>query len=160
MKINQILIGLFCIGFFVTHSAGISEAGQFYTSPKLHGLISLVGAGYLGKLANDYKKQADDAYTLYKQATSTDEADKLYKKTTRYDIRSQISLAGGIVLGLNSIRLLFFEKGSDFKKDKKAKMENRKEGEEKKEFTIKDVSINLQSSLTNGEMRLTLKKTF
>ena len=88
--------------------ASPSGAKSFFTSRRIMGCFSLAGSGYFFKEALDYREKADEVYREYEQARTEEDAEAFYKKTSRYDVRSEVNLIIGSLLALNGLRLLIF----------------------------------------------------
>jgi len=82
---------------------------------KMFGLLFLGTSGYLAKRAQEYHEDADEFYKEYKAVDPSqgltpkeaeEEAERLYKETTREDVKSQISLALSVAFALNGLRLI------------------------------------------------------
>ena len=56
-------------------------------------------------------------YWEYEQARTEEDAETLYKRTSRYDIRSEVNLIIGSLLALNGLRLLIFGEIGEWEED-------------------------------------------
>ena len=88
--------------------ASPAGAKSFFTSRRIVGCFSLAASGCFFKESWDYREKADEVHREYEQARTEEDAEALYKKTSRYDVRSEVNLIIGSLLALNGLRLLIF----------------------------------------------------
>jgi len=109
---RRILVWVLCAALLETILAPSVHAS---VGRKAFGLLFLGASGYLAKRAQEYHEDADTSYEEYKvidpsQGLTAEEAEeeagRLYKETTREDVKSQISLALSIAFALNGLRLI------------------------------------------------------
>ena len=89
-----------------------AEAKPIFTVRRTFTVLFLGGSGYLGFRAWDYRRDANRIYGQYKQATTSDQASTLFRRTSDRDTKSQISLALSAALLVAGLRLMFWG-GSD-----------------------------------------------
>jgi hypothetical protein len=92
--------------------APIAEAKPIFTVRRTFTVLFLGGSGYLGFKAWDYHRDANRMYGQYKQATTSDQATTLFRRTSDRDTKSQISIALSGALLVAGLRLMFWG-GSD-----------------------------------------------
>ena len=95
-----------CLSVFVLPSLAGAQVRQLLTFGRLVGIASLGGGAFFAREAYDYKQKADDLYDEYELATSSVQAEDLYKDVTQNDLRSEIHLVLSVCFAVNGLRLL------------------------------------------------------
>jgi len=132
------------VGIVWTSPAG---ARSFFTSRRLMGCFSLAGSGYFFKEAWDYREKADEVYRDYEQARTEEDAESWYKKTSRYDIRSEINLIVGSLLALNGLRLLIFGEPDEWQNNDLA-------------LRFRRTSLHVEGDVRDQAVRMKIKRHF
>lgn len=88
-----------------------AEAKSLFTVRRTFTVLFLGGSGYLGFRAWDYRRDANRLYKEYKQATTTDQATTLFRRTSDRDTKSQISLVLSGALLVAGLRMVFWGGG-------------------------------------------------
>lgn len=103
--LTRIVIGLICLGLLSARPATADEG--LLTKRRGAGLL-FMGAGVaLVKQGFEFRDEADDFYSRYKQASDADQIERLYQHTNNRDIKSQLSWALAGACTVAGLRLIF-----------------------------------------------------
>ena len=93
-------VGLVAAALLLGMAVPAQAVGKdFLMRSKFHGVIMLGLGGVLVKQAFDAKKEANDAYDLYKNASSSTSAREFYDNSKRHDTRAAVlGVAGGATI--------------------------------------------------------------
>ena len=122
---------------------------DFLMRSKFHGALMLGLGGILVKGALDAKKEANDAYDLYKQAGTSSLAREFYDNSKRHDTRATVlGVAGGATI-LFAVHLFL-------KEDDNLSPPNMNRGI----VNIKGVALDIKGDVFQRKMQVQLKKGF
>ncbi|MDA0747205.1 MAG: hypothetical protein O2954_11835 [bacterium] len=82
------------------------QARSFFTSSRTFGILFLGGSAWMGKKAIDFRRDANVIFDAYKVARTAEEAERLYRRTSDRDTKSQISLGMSLLLLAGGLRLM------------------------------------------------------
>ncbi len=122
---------------------------DFLMRSKFHGALMLGLGGVLVKQAVDAKKEANDAYDLYKQAGTSSLAREFYDNSKRHDTRAAVlGVAGGAAI-LFSVHLFLKEDDSLLPPKINRGIVN-----------IKGVALDIKGDVFQRKMQVQIKKGF
>ena len=142
--------GLIAAALILSIAGPAQAVGKdFLMRSKFHGALMLGLGGILVKGALDAKKEANDAYDLYKQAGTSSLAREFYDNSKRHDTRAAVlGLAGGATI-LFAVHLFL-------KEDDNLSPPNMNRGI----VNIKGVALDIKGDVFQRKMQVQLKKGF
>ncbi len=144
-------MGLVVVALLLSTAVPAQAVGKdFLMRSKFHGAMMLGLGGVLVKQAVDAKKEANDAYDLYKQAGTSALAREFYDNSKRHDTRAMVlGVAGGAAI-LFSVHLFFKEDESGLPPPKM----------DRGIVNIKGVAVDIKGDVFQRKMQVQLKKGF
>ena len=142
--------GLIAMALLLSATMPAQTAGKdFLLRSKFHGALMLGLGGLMIKGAIDAKKEANDAYALYKQAGTSSSARDLYDSSKRHDTRAaMLGVLGGVAI-LYSVHL-FLKEDADLSPPKM----------DRGIVNIKGVALDVKGDVFQRKMQVQLKKGF
>lgn len=144
-------VGLVVATLLLSMAVPAQAVGKdFLMRSKFHGAMMLGLGGVLVKQAVDAKKEANDAYDLYKQAGTSALAREFYDNSKRHDTRAMVlGVAGGAAI-LFSVHLFLKEDESGLPPPKM----------DRGIVNIKGVAVDIKGDVFQRKMQVQLKKGF
>ena len=144
-------VGLIATALILSTAVPAQAVGKdFLMRSKFHGALMFGLGGVLVKQAFDAKKEANDAYTLYKQAGTSTLAREFYDNSKRHDTRAVVlGVAGGAAI-LFSVHLFLKEDESGLPPPEM----------NRGIVNIKGVALDIKGDVFQRKMQVQLKKGF
>ena len=144
-------VGLVAAALILSLAVPAQAVGKdFLMRSKFHSALMFGLGGVLVKQAFDAKKEADDAYDLYKQAGTSALAREFYDNSKRHDTRAAVlGVAGGAAI-LFSVHLFLKEDESGLPPPKM----------NRGIVNIKGVALDIKGDVLQKKMQIQLKKGF
>ena len=144
-------MGLVAAALILSMSMPAHALGKdFLMRSKFHGALMFGLGGILVKGAFDAKKEANDAYDLYKQAGTSALAREFYDNSKRHDTRAMVlGVAGGAAI-LFSVHLFLKEDEGGLPPPKM----------DRGIVNIKGVALDIKGDVFQRKMQVQLKKGF
>jgi hypothetical protein len=101
----------------IESTAEPKKGKSFFTPRRILGAAFIGGSVFLAKQGFDYNDEADELYDLYQVTNDPEEADRLYRRTTNRDVKSQVSWALSAAFALSGARLLLAKSGAYERRD-------------------------------------------
>jgi len=134
---------LLALALFTASLVSPAEAKSFFTARRTFGILFLGGSAYMAKKAIDFRRDANRIYDAYKLASSSNDAETLYQRSSDRDTKSQMSIGLSVVLLVSGIRLLW-SSGAD---DNVPKMDRR-------------LTLDMESDIRTQTLHVNLKRRF
>ncbi len=144
-------MGLVVVAMLLSMAVPAQAVGKdFLMRSKFHSALMLGLGGILVKQAVDAKKEANDAYDLYKQAGTSALAREFYDNSKRHDTRAAVlGVAGGATI-LFAVHLFMKEDESSLPPPKM----------NRGIVNIKGVAVDIKGDVFQRKMQVQLKKGF
>lgn len=144
-------MGLVAAALLLSTAVPAQAMGKdFLMRSKFHSALMLGLGGILVKQAVDAKKEANDAYDLYKQAGTSTLAREFYDNSKRHDTRAMVlGVAGGATI-LFAVHLFLKEEEDGLPPPKM----------DRGIVNIKGVALDIKGDVFQRKMQVQLKKGF
>ncbi len=144
-------VGLVAAALILSMAVPAQAVGKdFLMRSKFHSALMFGLGGVLVKQAFDAKKEANDAYDLYKQASNATDARSFYDNSKRHDTRAAVlGVAGGATI-LFAVHLFMKEDESGLPPPKM----------ERGIVNIKGVAVDIKGDVFQRKMQVQIKKGF